>query len=241
VKKLIIFDMGNTLLDFHKGPYTDEAKDMIGLEAMRDYLYDNHQVQVSLKDLKDHFLDPWYGDFYKRDLLVELDVRVYVKALFKTLNLDCPVDYYLLMKAFYSQYMKDVCVNEGALDLLKALDGDYKIGVISNCILFDDLYKEVFVSKGLDAYIDHYIFSYSRQIRKPDPRLFQECLDHFQVAAGEAVMVGDSLKADMAGAKQVGMTTIWYKDTDHETDLVDYKIKKLIECIGVMKDGERKV
>ncbi len=35
--EVFLFDMGNTLLDFHKGK-TDKEKDYLGIERLRDYI-----------------------------------------------------------------------------------------------------------------------------------------------------------------------------------------------------------
>jgi putative hydrolase of the HAD superfamily len=44
---------------------------------------------------------------------------------------------------------------------------------------------------------------------KPNPALFRLALDGLGVAAEEAVMVGDDLRADVMGAKALGMVAVW--------------------------------
>jgi putative hydrolase of the HAD superfamily len=44
---------------------------------------------------------------------------------------------------------------------------------------------------------------------KPHPALFQRALDDLGVAPVEAVMVGDQLRADVMGAKALGMIAVW--------------------------------
>jgi putative hydrolase of the HAD superfamily len=44
---------------------------------------------------------------------------------------------------------------------------------------------------------------------KPHPRIFQYALDLMKVEAAETAMVGDSLRADVEGAKALGMIAIW--------------------------------
>src|SRR5437899_3824976 len=44
---------------------------------------------------------------------------------------------------------------------------------------------------------------------KPHPRIFQYALERMQIEAEETAMVGDSLRADVEGAKCLGMTAIW--------------------------------
>ena len=44
--------------------------------------------------------------------------------------------------------------------------------------------------------------------RSPHPTIFQAALDALGVQAAEAVMVGDSLEEDVAGARALGMRAI---------------------------------
>lgn len=211
MKKLIIFDMGNTLIDFHSGEHTDDEKDIIGLANMSRYLKQSHGIECSIESLKNDFLDKWYGDFYMREQLVELDVSKYVEDYLSINGFDeIKVDSFKLMREFYDQYINEVIANEGAYDALMELSNNYHIGVISNCILYDDYYVESFEKLGLGNFIDKFIFSYSRQIRKPDKRLFLEMLSHFDIEPKDAYMVGDSPDADMMPAIELGMKTVQY-------------------------------
>ncbi len=44
---------------------------------------------------------------------------------------------------------------------------------------------------------------------KPDPRIFHLALEGLRVAPHDAVMIGDSLNRDVAGARNAGLRTIW--------------------------------
>jgi len=46
-------------------------------------------------------------------------------------------------------------------------------------------------------------------IRKPNPMIFMNALNALRVAPEEAIMVGDSLRADIAGANQLGIFAVW--------------------------------
>jgi putative hydrolase of the HAD superfamily len=46
-------------------------------------------------------------------------------------------------------------------------------------------------------------------IRKPDRRIFQLTLDHFGIPAEQTAMIGDTLEADILGANQSGLYSIW--------------------------------
>lgn len=61
---------------------------------------------------------------------------------------------------------------------------------------------------GLEGLITVTISSYDHGFMKPHPSIFERALREMGVSAPEAVMVGDSLAHDIAGACQVGMTGI---------------------------------
>lgn len=64
----------------------------------------------------------------------------------------------------------------------------------------------------LDKYFDNIIISGAFGCDKPDPKIFQHALDFYKIDgdnASLATMIGDSLKSDIYGASQLGITTIW--------------------------------
>jgi HAD superfamily hydrolase (TIGR01509 family) len=61
---------------------------------------------------------------------------------------------------------------------------------------------------GIDSYFSKVVISAETGLRKPDPRFFEICFKRMRVRPGEAVLVGDSLKYDIEGAKKAGLRTI---------------------------------
>ena len=62
---------------------------------------------------------------------------------------------------------------------------------------------------NLASFFETIIISGDHGFGKPDPRIFQLALKRLKVAAHEAVMIGDSLNRDIAGARAAGLRTIW--------------------------------
>jgi putative hydrolase of the HAD superfamily len=62
---------------------------------------------------------------------------------------------------------------------------------------------------NLASLFETIIISGDHGFGKPDPRIFQLALKRLKVAAREAVMIGDSLNRDIAGARDAGLRTIW--------------------------------
>jgi len=74
-------------------------------------------------------------------------------------------------------------------------------------------------------------------IRKPNPRIFQIALERWHLASSEAVMVGDTLGADILGARNAGIYSIWITrradkpgNRDHASTIqADDQIKSLAD------------
>jgi HAD superfamily hydrolase (TIGR01549 family) len=79
------------------------------------------------------------------------------------------------------------------------------LGAISNSHRSLDAFKEHF---KLDTLLGTAISSAEHGFMKPHPSIFEAALEHAQVQASEAAMVGDSLRADIEGALAVGMRGI---------------------------------
>lgn len=82
------------------------------------------------------------------------------------------------------------------------------LGVISNSHRSLEAFTEHF---ALDRYVRTHVSAHPNRYMKPHPSIFEAALLSAGVAAGEAVMVGDSLKADVRGALNVGMRAVWLR------------------------------
>jgi len=94
--------------------------------------------------------------------------------------------------------------------LLPSLSENYKIALLSNAWL--EAPRQTLRDKGYGRWFDVMVCSYDIKISKPDPRIFQHTLNLLEVDASEAVMVGDSIKADIEGAINAGLEAIWVDD-----------------------------
>lgn len=222
-------DMGNTLLDFHKGP-SDEQKDMMGLSYMSNYLK-SLRYDVSVDTLKKYFLDVLYTQFHLREeALIEIEVEKILRT-FLSLN---ELEMEALIRCFYLPYKAHVVLHDGANDLLEKLHlSDKIVGIISNCFLPSFVYKEIFADVGLDQWIDSYTFSYDYKIRKPRAELYNEAFKQYDVLKTDMIMIGDGYKPDILGTSALGVDAIWY---NHKREVVNEKARHLVLEIHSLKD-----
>ena len=81
----------------------------------------------------------------------------------------------------------------------------FRLGLISNSHRPLVSFQSHFELEGL---ISVAVSSSQHGFMKPHPSIFRAALELMQVSPGEAVMVGDSLAHDVAGARQAGMEGI---------------------------------
>lgn len=84
----------------------------------------------------------------------------------------------------------------------------YRLGMISNASDNEDV-QTLVDNAGVRAYFDFILVSAAVGVRKPNPKIFQLALDHWGTPPASAVMVGDMLGADILGAKNAGIFSIW--------------------------------
>lgn len=94
-------------------------------------------------------------------------------------------------------------------NMLKRLSDRYKLGIITNGA-YDTCYKKVIQLKMDDIFpVDSVFISEEVGYSKPHPQIFKLALNHFATESNDALFVGDNWTADIEGAINVGMSTIW--------------------------------
>lgn len=99
--------------------------------------------------------------------------------------------------------------------LLDSLRGrGLRTGLVSNAFDPPELLHRDLERMGLAERLDVAVFSSEVGKRKPHPLIFEVALQRLGVDASRTLFVGDSLSADIAGAKELGMRTVqalWFR------------------------------
>jgi putative hydrolase of the HAD superfamily len=82
----------------------------------------------------------------------------------------------------------------------------WRIGIVTNGEPTQDA---VIRLTGLDEIVDGWAVSSIVGARKPDPAIFHAAAADCACALGDAVVVGDGPKADIAGAVACGLSSVW--------------------------------
>ena len=131
-------------------------------------------------------------------------------------------------------------VVEGAFDLLEYLSSLYKIVVVSNG--FVEVQYRKMASAGLTPYIDEVVLSEEVGVSKPARGIFDHALNISQARKSETIFIGDSWSADILGAQNAGLASIWFNPSRamppkplSEYRYPIYEVHTLLEIIPLMR------
>lgn len=205
---LILFDLGSTLL-FFDTPWEDVSAVAYG--ALVDTL-----IQLGYAVPKEEFQQAFsnqmkiYYDIRSTEY-VEKTTQTVVKELLEVRGyLDVePSHLRQALDAMYAVSQSHWKREDDALPTLERLQTlGFRLGAISNAADGPDVHKLI-EQNELDKYFEQVLISAEVGLRKPHPKIFQMALDYFKVSPKRTVMVGDTLEADILGAKQAGITSVW--------------------------------
>jgi HAD superfamily hydrolase (TIGR01549 family) len=231
--KGIMFDLGDTLLDFGRVdiPSVFEAGAKLAhqyisglgfeLPSLRKY----HRQQlwaIRWSYFKSHFTRK---EFNSLDLLGRLSSR-----LGHDLTQEQTIE---LAWAWYRPLKNCATVETGVREMLGELHNDgLVLGIVSNTFVPGEVLDRHLADEGLLPLLPIRVYSCDVKYRKPNPVIFRIALERGALEADETIFVGDSPHADIRGAHAAGMIPV-LKDPGGHYDPVSagarYSIAKLIE------------
>ncbi len=217
---LVLLDLGNTLY-FDPAPWPgilQQADAALwrslrasGIEADPAQILGQH---ASLIDL--------YNADHRKDL-TEPTTRLVLKRRLRQRGYEVEDETLrTALRAMYAVTQANWHLEPQALPLLEGLRSrGFHVGVISNAA--DEDNTQALIDKGgIRPFLEFILSSAAYGKRKPHPGIFLTALDHFRIAAEQAVMVGDTYEADILGAKSVGMKAIWIRRKPGDTGEVPH-------------------
>ena len=115
----------------------------------------------------------------------------------------------------------------GTIELLRELRPRHGMHIITNG--FELTQSTKLKSSGLHGLFDHVITSESAGAGKPDQRIFARALKLAKADPEECLMIGDSISADMDGARSVGMDQAHFHPDQDGDPLATYRIRSIEE------------
>ena len=203
----IFFDLGDTLM------YFDGDWQEVFSQARQGLLCSLQKAGIGLGP---EFLEDFYQGmsayYLERDLeLCEYTVKNVLKSILErsgfhsipeAILTKSLADMHLITQAHWIAEADTLCTLENLREK------GYRLALISNAS--DDPNTQVLVDKlGARAYFEVIISSAALGIRKPDPKIFEDALKRMNLSPEKVAMVGDTLRADILGAYNAGIFSIW--------------------------------
>lgn len=122
----------------------------------------------------------------------------------------------------------------GAHEALALLQTKHKLHIITNG--FEELQQQKLDNCDLRKYFTTITTSEEAGVKKPETRIFELALKKAGASVEESLMIGDDLEMDVAGARCIGMDTLFFNpekvehqdDPDHEVHSWKEVVKLLV-------------
>jgi len=220
--KAVLFDVDDTLLDFKECSRTSiiYACKKTGIEysdvIYQTFLTENQKLWWRLE--KNELTR---SDIYARRWNIIFNVL--------GIDFDGPA-FEKIYKGRLNESHIPIC---GAVEILQYCKSKYITGVASNA-LYEQQFKRL-SDAGMTNYIDHMFLSGIIGIEKPNEGFFAYCVEKLNLKPEEVLLVGDSITADINGAKKYGIQTCLF-DRCHTMDksVSDYYINNLLELKDIL-------
>lgn len=221
---VVFIDIDDTLLDFTKcaNDAIKSACNKFGVPYTTTLVDTFHPIN----------LDLWHR-LEKKEVTKEKLFDTRFQIVFDKLGIKA--DGIAFETAFRENFHESAILVDGARDLLEYLRSKYKVYVATNASMHQQTNR--MKRAELDGYIDGYFVSEEIGFPKPQKEFFDACFKALpDVKPQDVVMIGDSLSADIKGACEYGLKTIWYNHRNEPTSEVkcDYIVSRLSEIKNIL-------
>ena len=220
----IICDLGQTLiLHTHGEDWTHIRPRMI--RDLADYLQAQIGLQIDSATFQTAFARQFSDYDRQRSIeFIEYSAEHILRATLNELALSFP-DRKILETALEAFFAYSETLWRPVPRLIETLDElqdrGLRLGLVSNAS--DDAnVQRLLDNHGLREYFDPILVSAVQGIRKPNPHIFKPLLDSWRFEPAEVVMVGDTLGADVLGALNAGMHSVWVRVHAERPDNVEH-------------------
>lgn len=218
--KVLLFDLDGTLLDFKQ---TEET----GLS----YVFTQFQIPDPIACRK-------YYQQLNTQLWKGFEQDQYPKEYIFTQRFPMLLAHFHLqrdgkaMERSYRSWLDQGCdLMKDALAVVSQLARNYELHIITNGYASTQHHR--LEKSGLRPYFDHVFVSEEIGWQKPQRAYFEHVLNHLDQPKESILVIGDSLIADIGGAKQAGLATCWIhapgisNDTGIQSDFEITELKEL--------------
>lgn len=221
--KAVLIDIDDTIFDFEKCSKISFLKTL-------------EKFNLKFKEEDFSYFNKVNDILWTKQKLGEINIKeVFIKRdylMVKYFNLD--IEKGLFNDLFVKFLYDEIEMVDGIEDLLLYLSDKYKIFTSSNGIY--KMQENRLKKSNLDKYFDKIFVSDKIGFEKPDKKFFQKIMDLTKFSNDDLIMIGDSIKSDIIGAKNSKIKSIYFNKEDKKiTDKnFTYQVKNLSEIKKIL-------
>jgi putative hydrolase of the HAD superfamily len=222
----IFFDLDHTLWDFD-----------LNSKLAYQQIFKEHGVTLNLEKFI-RVYEPLNLQFWRmfRENKISKENLQYqrLKTAFDACNYSVDDDQIHLFADLYIAYLpNNNHLFDGCIELLDKLQEKYQLHLITNG--FNGVQQSKVENAGLSKYFDVVLTAETAGIKKPDAAIFHQALEMAGASVSNSLMIGDSYEADIKGAQDIGLATIWFHITDQEipeNEVVVHQLKDIYPLLS---------
>ena len=221
----VFFDLDHTLWDFEKNS-----------GATFKSIFEELNFDFSLEVFLDFYnpINHYYWKQYRENMISEIELRYLrlektfeaMKVPTSTARIDRISELYIQQLSTYTHLFKDT------ISVLEYLNSKYTLHIITNG--FEHVQQRKLENSGIARFFKTVLTTEKIGVKKPHPTIFLSAMKTAEVLPEHAMMIGDSLEADIQGALKLGMQAIHFnshKEAYHEECLIIDQLSDLTNLL----------
>lgn len=197
----VFFDLDHTLWDFEKNSALTFEKILV-----------EHNIDIELAKFLDVYVPAnlVFWKLYREEKISKKDLRYQrLKTVFDKLSYRVSDETILSLSEEYINHLSSYNnLFPKTVEVLEYLKPRYRLHIITNG--FQEIQDKKLKNSGIYSFFDEVINSEMAGVKKPNPIIFELALKRAKVTPERSIMIGDSLEADVLGAKGVGLHALHF-------------------------------
>ena len=219
--KHIFFDLDHTLWDFEKNS-----------AATFQFIFKELKVDFSLETFLEFYnpINHYYWKQYRENKITEIELRfLRLEKTFNKMNVSFTHE---LIDQFSELYIQELSKNtilfKDTVTVLEYLNLKYTLHIITNG--FENVQQKKLKNSGIDHFFEVVLTAEKIGIKKPKPEIFLSALKSANAQPEHSLMIGDSLEADILGAKAAGYEVMHFNahmEPSHDHCLIIHSLDEI--------------
>lgn len=217
----VYFDLDHTLWDFDKNS-----------ALTFEVIFKEEAIGINLEEFLEAYIpiNINYWDLYRNNQISKEALRTgRLKDCFETLKFHVPAKKIDILSDKYVQFLPTFKhLLEDTKEILEYLKPKYQLHIITNG--FQEVQRIKMENTDILSYFSTITTSEEAGVKKPHPFIFKKALRKSKALPERSLMIGDSYEADIVGASNAGMKSVFFdyyqKKEEYDTPTI-FKLKDL--------------